>query len=332
MVCTGTYDDVFSRDIHKSHFLVAPMIKSPLPISIAGTQLSVPPEFRVRLFQAEQGGKDGIWQRNRHPFLTSTMTGSAMNPKNVERLWFERMKLASKEEADDLGKARMQRGSILEPVARMCFESMMDVRVYERGLWVSTERPHTAVSPDGFVLEGDNQTWNLDDKVNVTSPDEIPTKTLVEIKCPSSSPKMEGNGTFIRDTYLVQVMDAMDKLNCDKCYFVILESEREMAPIRRLLSRPPDRMPDPGKLHVFLVHRSQFFIDAMRLAVDYITSCLEQQVEPVAGVPFSEKEYENLFKKIKVDIITQEEIPEHIFDAVLGRLKQFLPDSMEIDQ
>lgn len=311
------------------------MAKSPLPISIAGVKMSVTPDFRAALFQAEQGGKDEIWQRNRNPFLTSTMMGSIMDPQKVERLWFERMKLATREEPDDLGKARMARGSKLESVARMCFESMMNVRVYERGLWISTERPHTAVSPDGFVLEGENREWNPNGQDTVTSPEEIPTKVLVEIKCPSSPPRQESNGTFIKDGYLLQVMDAMDKLGCDACYFVILETEKDMAPIRRLLSNPPDPMPDPGKLHVFLVHRSQFVIDAMHLAVDYFTSCLEQQVEPAAGLPFSQEEYEKLFKRIKVDTIMQKEIPPHVYDQVtekLGRVNvESEDDQMDVD-
>lgn len=305
------------------------------PITTAGTRLTVGPEFRLSLFQAEQGGSDGTWQRNRYPFLTSTVTGSVLNPRYVEKTWFERMKLADREEPDDLSLARMKRGSKLEPLARTYFEHMMKVRVYERGLWVSTERPHTAVSPDGFVLESENKEWNPDNKMDVTSPAEIPTKVLVEIKCPSSTPKEESNGTFIRDTYIVQVMDAMDKLDCTSCYFVILETEQEMDPIRRLITVPGGPMPYPGKLHVFLVHRSQFFIDAMRLAVDYFTSCLEHQIQPAVDMPFSEKEYANLFTKIRVDTVMQRDIPDSVHRRALEKIGRGVSensDHMDIDE
>lgn len=308
------------------------MTESVIPLSIAGTQMRVTPEFRTALFQSEQGGNDEVWQRNRHPFLTSTVTGSVLNPRDTERTWFERMKLAAREENDDLSLARMKRGSVLEPVARMCFEKMMNVRVYERGLWISKERPHTAVSPDGFVLEGDNRHWNHSGTDVVCDPSEIPTNVLVEIKCPSSAPKEESNGTFIRDTYLVQVMDAMDKLNCESCYFVILETEDGMEPIRQLITLPGGPMPYPGKLHVFLVHRSQFFIDAMRLAVDYFTSCLEKQVQPAPEFPFSEKEYAKLFKKIKVDTIMRKDIPENVYRQITREAQTHgKSDDMEIE-
>jgi hypothetical protein len=300
-----------------------------IPLSTAGRRISVSTEFVHALFAAKQDNTGSVWKRNRYPFITSTITSSIMDPRHIERTWFERMQLCDREEADDLGIARMKRGSALEPIARAYFEKTMDVRVFERGLWVNPERPHTGVSPDGFVLYGDAYSWNPPSEQTTVTPDAIPTDTLIEIKCPSMPPRIQGNGTFIRDGYIVQVMDAMDKLKCNKCYFVILETEREMEEISRLQRQDREPMPLPGKLHVFLVHRSDVFIEALRCVVDYFTTCLEMQVQPAPNVPITETDLETLWKEIRIETVMQKDIPDDIHEQVMRELNA--NDAMEID-
>jgi hypothetical protein len=141
------------------------------------------------------------------------------------------------------------RGKTGEPIIRMMYETIMNVKVTQSGLHVSKTCHYIAASPDGLISKDDQKTESAKSWGNGG----------LEIKYPSHT-----DGT-VRTDYYVQVqvnMECCDRNWWDLCIYA-------------------DTAKRIGRLYIYRVYRCSEYWEWLKKGIDYFVTCVEFEKEPI---------------------------------------------------
>lgn len=156
----------------------------------------------MKIVQVEQGSKEWLdWRKDRITGTDAAVILRLNKYKNPAKLWEEKMEVIPSDPINE----HMQRGTILEPVARNLF-------IEETGIHI-----------EPLVVEHENFNWmgaSLDGIDNSR-------RIIVEIKCPEINGHMEALNKDIKPMYRAQMQHQLYVSGADMCFYVTYNEHYE---------------------------------------------------------------------------------------------------------